>query len=106
MLSTLFGIARPFLFALEPEQAHELTLKSLEAGVYPRPAGTDDARLRVDVWGLTMPNPFGIAAGFDKDARVPDAVHGMGFGHAEIGSVTPLPQPGNPRPRVFRLVDD
>lgn len=106
MLSTMFGIARPFLFTLEPEQAHELTLKTLESGIYPRPSGSDDARLATRVWGLEMPNPFGIAAGFDKDARVPDAVLGMGFGHAEIGSVTPLPQPGNPRPRVFRLVDD
>lgn len=106
MLSTLFGITRPFLFALEPEQAHELTLKTLESGVYPRPAGPDDHRLATKVWDLEMPNPFGIAAGFDKDARVPDAVLGMGFGHAEIGSVTPLPQSGNPRPRVFRLVED
>lgn len=106
MLTSLFGFARPFLFALEPEQAHELTLKSLESGVYPRPVARDDPRLITRVWGLEMPNPFGIAAGFDKDARVPDAVLGMGFGHAEIGSVTPLPQPGNPRPRVFRLVDE
>lgn len=106
MISNLFGMARPFLFALEPEQAHELTLKTLESGVYPRPSGTDDVRLAVKVWDLEMPNPFGIAAGFDKDARVPDAVLGMGFGHAEIGSVTPLPQPGNPKPRVFRLVAD
>jgi dihydroorotate dehydrogenase len=106
MLSSLFGLARPFLFTLEPEQAHELTLKTLESGVYPRPAGPDDPRLATKVWDLEMPNPFGIAAGFDKDARVPDAVLGMGFGHAEIGSVTPLPQPGNPKPRVFRLVED
>lgn len=106
MLSTLFGMTRPFLFTLEPEQAHELTLKTLESGVYPRPASADDARLATKVWDLAMPNPFGIAAGFDKDARVPDAVLGMGFGHAEIGSVTPLPQPGNPKPRVFRLVED
>ncbi|MDX2205687.1 MAG: quinone-dependent dihydroorotate dehydrogenase [Hyphomicrobiaceae bacterium] len=106
MLATLFDVTRPLLFALEPEQAHELTLRSLEAGVHPRPHGPDDARLAVTVLGLDLPNPFGIAAGFDKDARVPDAVLGMGFGHAEIGSVTPRPQPGNPRPRVFRLVDD
>ena len=63
-----------------PEQAHELTLKSLEAGIYPRPPSPDDGRLAVGVWGLTFPNPLGIAAGFDKDARVPDAVLGMGFG--------------------------
>ena len=106
MLSALFDIARPLLFALDPEQAHELTLKSLEAGVYPRPPAPDDARLATRVWGLEMPNPFGMAAGFDKDARVPDALIGMGFGHTEVGSITPRAQPGNPRPRIFRLVED
>jgi dihydroorotate dehydrogenase len=104
MLSAVFELARPLLFALDPEQAHELTLKSLEAGVYPRPSVADDPRLGVSIWDMALPNPFGIAAGFDKDARVPAAVLGMGFGHAEIGSVTPRPQEGNPRPRIFRLV--
>ena len=106
MLGAVFDLARPLLYALEPEQAHELTLKSLEAGLYPRPSGPDDARLAVGLWGFAFPNPFGVAAGFDKDARVPDALLGMGFGYAEIGSVTPLPQEGNPRPRVFRLIED
>lgn len=106
MLSTLFDITRPLLFTLEPEQAHELTLKSLEAGIYPRPTTPDDPRLAVTIWGLRMPNPLGMAAGYDKDARVSDALIGMGFGHAEAGSITPRPQPGNPQPRVFRLVDD
>jgi dihydroorotate dehydrogenase len=106
MLSTIFELARPLLYALDPEQAHELTLKSLEAGIHPRPAAPDDGRLSVVLCGMPMPNPLGIAAGFDKDARVPDAVLGMGFGHAEIGTVTPQPQPGNPRPRVFRLIGD
>ena len=106
MLAAVFELARPLLYALDPEQAHELTLKSLEAGIYPRPAGPDDARLAVEALGLTFSNPLGIAAGFDKDARVPDAVLGMGFGHAEIGTVTPLAQEGNPKPRVFRLVRD
>ncbi len=106
MLAAVFELARPLLYALDPEQAHELTLKSLEAGIYPRPAAADDARLGVKVWGLDFANPLGIAAGFDKDARVPGAVLGMGFGHAEIGTVTPRPQEGNPRPRVFRLIRD
>ncbi len=106
MLTAVFELARPLLYALDPEQAHELTLKSLEAGIYPRPLETDDARLGLTVWGVDFPNPFGIAPGFDKDARVPDAILGMGFGHAEIGTVTPLAQPGNPRPRVFRLIRD
>ena len=106
MLSTVFELARPLLFTLDPEQAHELTLRSLEAGVYPRPSATDDPRLGVRIWDIAFPNPFGIAAGFDKDARVPAAVLGMGFGHAEIGTVTPLAQAGNPKPRIFRLIKD
>jgi len=106
MLSAVYDFARPLLFGLDPEQAHELTLRALEAGVHPRPPATDDARLRVELWGLTLPNPIGVAAGFDKDARVPDRLLAMGFGHAEVGTVTPLPQAGNPRPRIFRLVRD
>jgi dihydroorotate dehydrogenase len=106
MLAAAFDLARPLLFALEPEMAHELTLKSLQAGIYPRLSVPDDPRLALSVWGMQFSNPLGVAAGFDKDARVPDAVLGMGFGFAEIGSVTPLPQPGNPRPRVFRLIED
>jgi dihydroorotate dehydrogenase len=106
MLTAVFDLARPLLFALDPEQAHELTLKSLEAGVYPRPSAADDPRLAVAMWDMTFTNPFGIAAGFDKDARVSGAVLGMGFGHAEIGTVTPQPQQGNPKPRIFRLVRD
>jgi dihydroorotate dehydrogenase len=106
MLTAVYELARPLLFALEPEQAHELTLKSLEAGVYPRSSHADDPRLGLTLWGLDFPNPLGIAPGFDKDARVPAAMLGMGLGHAEIGTVTPLPQLGNPRPRIFRLVRD
>jgi dihydroorotate dehydrogenase len=106
MLAAVFNLARPVLAALQPEQAHELTLRSLEAGVYPRQKSPDDARLAVHLWGLTFSNPLGVAAGFDKDARVPDAVLGMGFGFAEVGTVTPRPQQGNPRPRVFRLHED
>lgn len=106
MLSTLFDLARPALFALDPEQAHEITLKSLELGIYPRPAAADDPTLASHLGSLMLSNPVGIAAGFDKDARVPDAVLGLGCGFAEIGTVTPLPQSGNPRPRVFRLTAD
>jgi dihydroorotate dehydrogenase len=104
MLTSMFHLARPMLFALAPEQAHEATLKGLEAGIYPRDNGPVDPRLTSTIARLTFPNPLGIAAGFDKDARVPDAVLGLGCGFAEIGTVTPLAQVGNPQPRVFRLV--
>lgn len=106
MLNQLFSLARPALFAVGPEEAHELTLRSLEMGIYPRCSSPADPRLAVNVWGLSIPNPVGIAAGFDKDARVPDAILNMGFGYAEIGTTTPLPQPGNPKPRAVRLVAD
>ncbi len=106
MLSLAFSLARPFLFGFAPEQAHELTLRALETGVYPRGAWPDDPRLRTHAFGLTFSNPVGIAAGFDKDARVPDAVLGLGCGFAEAGTLTPKPQAGNPQPRVFRLVSD
>jgi dihydroorotate dehydrogenase len=105
MLGPLFDLARPALFTLDPETAHEASLRALEAGLYPR-GGTDDPRLAQTLLGLRFPNPIGIAAGYDKDARVPDAVLGLGCGFAEIGTVTPKPQDGNPTPRVFRLVRD
>lgn len=106
MISTLYKLAQPMLFALPPEEAHELTLRTLELGVYPRDADRDPPELAVELWGLKFPNPLGVAAGFDKDARVPDAVLGMGCGFAEIGTTTPIAQSGNPRPRVFRLIAD
>lgn len=106
MLSTLYRLARPALFALSPEDAHEATLQALEYGVHPRQLGSDDPVLQQTVFGLDFPNPIGVAAGYDKDARVPDALLSMGCGFAEIGTVTPRPQPGNPKPRIFRLVED
>ena len=107
MISRLYALAQPFAFALDPERAHEAALRALElglAGAGSAPAA--DPRLAVDALGLHFSNPVGLAAGFDKDARVPDAMLGLGFGHVEIGSVTPLPQAGNPRPRLFRLPGD
>jgi dihydroorotate dehydrogenase len=106
MLGAIYDLARPLLFGLDPEQAHELTLKALEAGIYPHASAPDAACLGVTAWGLDFPNPLGMAAGFDKDARVPDALLGMGLGHVEVGTVTPRPQAGNPHPRLFRLVRD
>jgi dihydroorotate dehydrogenase len=97
-------LARPLLRALEAENAHALTLRALKFP-FPR-APADDSRLGVRAFGLNFKNPIGIAAGFDKNAEVPDALLRLGFGFVEIGTVTPLPQGGNPRPRVFRLAAD
>jgi hypothetical protein len=98
-------LARPLLRALDPEDAHALAIKALKFAPRRR-APADDSRLAVRAFGLNFPNPVGIAAGFDKHAEVPDALLGLGFGFVEIGTVTPLPQAGNPRPRVFRLEAD
>jgi dihydroorotate dehydrogenase len=106
MPDKLYSMSRPLLFVIPPEEAHELTLKSLENGLFVRCKGTDDPKIAVRLAGLTFPNPVGIAAGYDKNARVPDAVLALGCGFAEIGSVTPVAQSGNPKPRVFRLVSD
>ncbi|RJY10317.1 quinone-dependent dihydroorotate dehydrogenase [Aurantiacibacter aquimixticola] len=101
----IYSLLRPAIFALDPERAHRLAIAALKAkptGKPPEPSGP----LAVRVAGIDFPNPLGMAAGFDKDAEVPDALLGMGFGHVEVGSITPLPQPGNPKPRLFRLVED
>jgi len=105
-MNRLWPAARAGLFLLDPETAHEASLRALEAGLYPRPCKPDDARLGQTLFGLNFPNPIGVAAGYDKDARVYNALSGMGFGFVEAGTVTPRPQPGNPRPRVFRLIGD
>ena len=101
-----YPLFRPILRALPPESAHLLTLAALAAGLGGRARTPDPPILAQRLWGRDFANPIGIAAGFDKDARVPDALLGLGFGFVEIGTVTPLPQPGNPRPRVFRLEAD
>jgi dihydroorotate dehydrogenase len=98
-------LSRPFLHALDPEDAHRLTVMALKFAPLPPPP-PDDKRLAMRVFGLNFPNPVGMAPGFDKHAEVPDALFRLGFGFAEIGTITPLPQPGNPRPRVFRLDAD
>lgn len=106
MLDRVFDAARPMLFLLQPEMAHEATLKALEMGLHPRFPSGDRPEIAAHALGLAFPNPVGVAAGFDKDARVPDAVLAMGCGFAEIGTVTPRPQSGNPKPRLFRLIED
>jgi dihydroorotate dehydrogenase len=90
------------LLALPPERAHELAIKSLELGLYPRAEEPDDKRLAQHLLGLDFPNPVGMAAGFDKNARVPRELLAMGFGFVEVGTLTPRPQGGNSSPRIFR----
>lgn len=102
----IYHLARPLLFRLDPETAHRTTIWALKHGLAGRSSEPDDPILATRVWGLAFSNPLGLAAGFDKDAEVIDAVLGLGFGFVEAGTVTPLPQPGNPRPRLFRLVED
>jgi len=99
-------IGRQALFSFDPETAHGLSIAGLKTGIplcSPPPA---DARLATTVARLSFPNPLGMAAGYDKNAEVPDALLKLGFGFAEVGTVTPLPQAGNPRPRIFRLTQD
>jgi dihydroorotate dehydrogenase len=98
-------ISRPLLRALDPEDAHVLAIRALQVMPSPRPAA-DDPALAVRAFGLNFPNPVGIAAGFDKNAAAPDALLRLGFGFVEVGTVTPRPQAGNPRPRIFRLGSD
>ena len=104
MISLFAGLAKPLLFALEPETAHKLTLNAV--AITPTLPAAEDPRLAVEVFGLQFPNPIGLAAGFDKNAQVPDAMLRLGFGFVEVGTLTPRPQAGNPRPRLFRLVRD
>jgi dihydroorotate dehydrogenase len=105
MIGRLFDLARPLIHRLDAETAHHATVQALKVMPLPsRPA--DDPCLRVEAFGLSFPNPVGLAAGFDKHAEVPDAALRLGFGFVEVGGVTPLPQPGNARPRVFRLPQD
>ena len=101
-----FALLGPALRLLEPESAHRLTLWGLTHGLAPRAPEADDPVLASELWGLDFPNPLGLAAGFDKDAQAMAAMLGLGFGFVEVGSVTPLAQPGNPRPRIFRLPED
>jgi dihydroorotate dehydrogenase len=105
-VSGLFGLGQSLLLALPPERAHDLAVKSLELGLYPRATEPDDKRLRQRLFGLDFVNPVGMAAGFDKDARVPGALLAMGFGFVEIGTLTPRAQSGNPAPRMFRSMAD
>jgi len=99
----LAGLALPLLRLLPAETAHGVTLALLRSGLVPAPSLKRDPILASRHWGLEFPHPLGLAAGFDKNGEVADAMLRLGFGFVEIGSVTPLPQAGNPSPRLFRL---
>ncbi len=101
-----YSAVKPLLHLLSPESAHGVAIWALKKSLAGCASDTDDAVLATRVWGLSFPNPIGLAAGFDKDAEVIDAMLALGFGFVEAGSVTPLPQPGNPKPRLFRLNED
>ena len=104
----MFSILRPFLFNLDPETAHDRTIKSLKFNYLPSKMFEveDEQILNIELLGKNFPNPIGLAAGFDKSAEVYNSTLKLGFGFVEIGTVTPLKQLGNPKPRIFRLEDD
>ena len=100
------SLALAALRRIDPETAHGLALKALATGLMPLPGPVTSARLTCDLAGMALPNPVGLAAGFDKNATAVAALSRAGFGFLEVGAATPLPQPGNPRPRLFRLAED
>ena len=105
-MNALYGLGQALLHALDPERAHDLAIKSLELGLHPRASEPDDPRLKQPVFGLNFGNPVGMAAGFDKNARVWKPLLATGFGFVEVGTLTPKPQSGNTSPRIFRSAAD
>ena len=106
-MTDIHSLLLPVLRLLPPEAAHRATIRALAWGLGPKDRTQDDPVLATSIWGLDFQNPIGLSAGFDKGAEVPDAMLAAGFGFVEAGTVTPLPQPGNPKPRMFRLsLDD
>ncbi|WP_027038583.1 quinone-dependent dihydroorotate dehydrogenase [Mesorhizobium ciceri] len=105
-MSVLDRLGQKLLFAFDPETAHGMSIAALRCGVPVGAPAVRDDRLKVTVCGLEFPNPLGMAAGYDKNAEVPDALIDLGFGFTEVGTITPLPQAGNPKPRIFRLTAD
>lgn len=105
-MNSFYPIIRPLLFMLDAEKAHNLSIRALKNGLLPRVDNDIDPILSTELFGLRFPNPVGLAAGYDKNAEVLSGLAGLGFGFLETGSVTPRPQPGNPRPRIFRLRAD
>lgn len=105
-MAVWYSLADSVLSRIDAETAHGLAIRALKTGLMPGDRRADPPSLGAKVWGRSLPNPIGLAAGFDKNAEVVDAALGLGFGLVEIGSVTPRPQEGNPRPRLFRLPQD
>lgn len=101
----IYRLLRPLLFQLDAESAHHFALAALSVMPAGKPAAVDPM-LRTSLAGIDFPNPVGLAAGFDKDGKVAHVMHHFGYGFAELGTLTPLPQSGNPRPRLFRLAED
>ncbi|WP_321342428.1 quinone-dependent dihydroorotate dehydrogenase [Breoghania sp.] len=99
-------MGRKAMFLFDPEISHHLAISALSWGLAPGSSFKVDPRLKRSLFGLDFPNPVGLAAGFDKNAQAPDALLRLGFGYIEVGTVTPLAQPGNPSPRMFRLAED
>ena len=104
----MFSVLRPFLFNLDPETAHDLAIKSLKFNLLPSKMFEveDEEMLNIELLGKKFPNPIGLAAGVDKSAEVYNSLLKLGFGFVEVGTVTPLKQYGNPKPRIFRLEED
>ena len=105
-MTLLERLGLSLLHTTDPERAHGLAIKALQAGLTPKPGPVTSPRLRTTVAGLDLPNPVGLAAGFDKNATCLHALSQAGFGFVEVGAATPRPQPGNPKPRLFRLSED
>lgn len=101
-----YSIVAPFLMMLDPERAHRAAIAAVRLGLAGSERGQDPPQLACRIWGMDFRNPIGLAAGFDKDAEVFEQMLALGFGFVEAGSVTPRPQPGNPKPRLFRLIED
>ena len=95
----LYPLIKPVVMRFDPETGHRFAIAALRCGLVPRPPQVRETVLETRVFGVDFPNPVGLAAGFDKDAEVVDAMLGQGFGYVEVGSVTPRPQPGNDKPR-------
>ncbi|ESX21464.1 quinone-dependent dihydroorotate dehydrogenase [Mesorhizobium sp. M1148] len=105
-MSVFDRIGQKLLFTFDPETAHGMSIAALRCGLPVGARTVRDDRLKLSLCGIAFPNPLGMAAGYDKNAEVPDALLSLGFGFAEVGTVTPLPQAGNPKPRIFRLAED